>query len=134
MRREIKFRGKSLNTGLWVFGLLMTVNKALGTAVITEHGCGHLRERWVIDLSTVGQYTGLKDALGNEIYEGDILERAVTGIPFEVEVVFHKGCFKARFGDSGFDDVVPLHVLDDQEIIQVVGNIHDTPELKEGKR
>lgn len=117
MRREIKFRGKSLNTGKWVYGDLRQDGVRKKAYIEYE-----------IDPETVGQYTGLKDALGNEIYEGDILERAATGTPFEV--VFHKGCFKARFGDSGFDDVVPLHVLDDQEIIQVVGNIHDNPELK----
>lgn len=135
--REVEFRGKSLNTGLWVFGLLMTVNKALGTAVITEHGCGHLRKRWVIDLSTVGQYTGLKDALGNEIYEGDIVKGVSHKfdswssklIPFDVigVVEYHKEyqTLEVSTGQQSLHIEVAIKG-------EVIGNIHDNPELKGG--
>ena len=121
--RDILFRGKRLDNGEWVYGF------------------------YCVDPSTVGQYTGLKDKNGKRIFEGDIIRTHYANTrknDFIEQVVFHNGRFCSLYKIPGpgngkiwanLPDGVP-HLPQDKtpymEWCEVMGNIHDNPELLEG--
>ena len=75
------------------------------------------------------QYTGLKDKNGKEIYEGDIMsDKSVVRFAYDDEVG-SCGCCVDKFWGSGFiiSNNEPI------ELIEVIGNIHDNPELLKGE-
>lgn len=129
--RKILFRGKRMDDGKWILGSLIKANIRNATAwiifkpdfVFTSEGVksmGHAH----VDPETVGQCTGLKDMNGKWIFEGDIVQIGEENGKIEYseteamfQVVFDVWCtdFDHYFGTD----------------FEVIGNIHDNPELLE---
>ena len=128
--REIKFRGKRLDNGEWITGDLIRIS---GYTFIFPDPAPNGIDRYMVDPATVGQYTGLKDKKDKEIYEGDILR--VT-LDFSEELVNRE----VYYLEDGFC----IHIDDETDIqrivyavyardAEVIGNIHDNPELLKTK-
>lgn len=117
--REIKFRAKVLGTDALAYGYLS--KDAVDTYYITSQDGV---DTYVIDPETVGQFTGLKDKNGVEIYEGDITSSGYV-IFWEKE--------KCLFGEHWFQGYHKIWSVASYPIdvsrIEVIGNIHQNPEL-----
>ena len=125
--REIKFRGKNRD-GQFVFGDLLNFDTS--TAIFTKSGNTSIFE---VIPATVGQYTGLTDKNGREVYEGDILSRNNAQFPMRGPVEYENGSFFFHDEELGFC-WYPLHGIAKQGTgtlndLEVIGNIHDNPEL-----
>lgn len=118
--RTIKFRGKRLDNGEWVHGDLQHRAGGQCAIVVPEpdgNGVWGYAAHFV-DPATVGQFTGLQDKHGREIYEGDVVYIAGWG---NTEMIF-------PFTDL-YDSLA--HTEYGSDIENVIGNIHDHPELLE---
>ena len=126
--REIKFRGKSIETGEWIYGYYVYTNDR--HRIIYEDYEGFYCEEEV-DPETVGEYISLKDKAGREIYEGDLLTDYGEAPPLYVEYSEKHGafCFVDKFDPSGTVYYTPLMIYYEQ--MEVIGNIYDNPELLE---
>jgi uncharacterized phage protein (TIGR01671 family) len=132
--REIKFRGMALN-GQWFYGNLAiipndikTVGVKAGYYISNRAG---LPFAYPVRPETVGQYTGLKDRNGTEIYEGDLLTDYGEAPPVYVEYSEEHGayCFVDKFDPSGTVYYTPLMISYEQ--MEVIGNIYENSELLE---
>ena len=138
--REIKFRGIRPHDGKWLYGSLLTglfydtstkedVCHILDVNEHRDYDCFQDLDNIDTDVitSTVGQYTGLKDKNGKEIYEGDILLHTGTN-QSDLEVHYKDGAF---FGKGIFTDCIMDMFLKayDFQSIQVIGNIHENSEI-----
>lgn len=158
--REIEFRAKRTDNGKWVCGYYHKLNESFENKdCILEH---HRNTSTIIDIKTLGQYTGLKDKNGTNIFEGDIVEfeTNVNCLTGELKP-YWKDCIEKQCEIGGGT----WWVRKDQAIVQwnskdgmwdlkvynngrykrksklftfrdsdyvVIGNIHDNPELLRG--
>ena len=124
--RQIKFRAKTINEGEWVYS--MTISH--GT-VDRKRNCLFFEvqeDKWKgVIPETLGQFTGLADCNGKEIYEGDIVSVVSEGDRRKCEVAWSEGTvgFFLRHPAG----VWYLSGAWGKEAAEVIGNIHDNPEL-----
>lgn len=145
-------RGRRLDNQEWVEGYYVYLFDGTGHEShriytgYAENDCGDFYPDWSeVDPETVGQFTGLLDKNGKKIFEGDMLK------PFDDEidkmvVEFHHGAFMlclygergymgeggwVEEGNYGVFECEPLSSYGDD--IEVIGNVHDTPELLKGE-
>ncbi len=122
---EILFRGKRTDNGEWVQGFYVVLGNEnhcifTGRLDITRGRIGF--EYFKVDPKTVGQFTGLTDKNGNKIFEGDIIHlwsgEHYSGY-WEHDTV--------KVVEDITDDVCVI--IGEVEYVEVIGNIHDNPEL-----
>jgi uncharacterized phage protein (TIGR01671 family) len=131
----IKFRGKAKHTNKWLCGDLIKVGDnyhIVGKDDMREDG-HHITQdsdipTWV-DEKTIGQYIGLLDKNGKEIYEGDILEVD--------EEIYAKVVWNEEKASFEYEYIHPMHLTNgfyefNMPYLSIIGNIHDNPELLKG--
>lgn len=133
--RIIKFRGKKKQTGEWLYGDLMNDN--IGGSYIYPIDAENLYKENAVTPDTVGQFTGLLDGNGQEIFEGDVMRIPET--EFNIEIIgvveFDRGSYVVRSFFSGTHSSLAWAVRERQSGERrgvVIGNIYDNPELQKG--
>lgn len=129
--REIKFRGKRLDNGEWIYGSLLASHfkdDKKERYFITQFSGNYTFEHEV-DPATVGQYTGLKDMSGTDIWEGDIMRIPETCFNAEIigRVLFEEDAYYIIPLQDGY--LWGLHWSLRKHNAKVIGNIYNSPEL-----
>lgn len=148
--RTIKFRGKRLKDGKWIFGNLAdysmkvfntTIEKKIifGNIVsFATDNFGFVVDDCAVDPDTIGQFTGLLDKNGKEIYEGDII--TVNGLYPRV-VLWDKMTWALMPAEYYHDKYFWVMNLQHPDLdwweqfadeFEIIGNIYDNPELLKG--
>ena len=133
MQREIKFRGISSDSGKWIYG---SYHKPFeDVEQIIESIKSNASQMSSVVFGTCGQFTGLKDKKGKEIYEGDIVSSGIGEIIWcNLECMFKVrwNCkiFKSIRGQNDKYTLNGEPLFVNANIVwEVVGNIYENPEL-----
>ena len=141
MNREIKFRGKMVPEQVWIYGTLLRIPAPLvclgkkeedkyyiqfaDPNYIPDWNMPYRMVQGQVDNNTIGQFTGLHDKNGKEIYEGDIVKyENMTG-----KIMFLNGSFIM----SNFEETEEWELGVINEEIEVIGNIYENSELLGGE-
>ena len=140
--REILFRGQTRRYGekVWMNGEKVPSNWVYGGVCCGEGAFSIVYaymdeekeipiEKHVVYTDTIGQYTGLTDKNGKRIFEGDIVKIHLMDFADIGFIRYANDCCRFQFVDKcsiGYG-------IDDTDVIEVIGNIHDNPELLKGE-
>lgn len=150
--RQIKFRGKDIETGEWLYGDLIQRMGYMPSVMFPYESNGKVHySECAVKRETVGQLTGLLDKNGDEIYEGDIVRNKEVG-GYELEYLgvvkyYEEGCcfgidvtttsltgaelILFSPGENSFNDGYCTVTYTNE--YEVLGNIHDNPEILKNK-
>lgn len=128
--REIKFRGKRVDNNEWIYGTFIFHNGEYKFY-------GHNGEFYEVTTETIGQFTGLKDKNGKEIYEDDIVQYRITIKNYDDDEMLNPRYYATpQFQERVLKSKVSYNynsfVISDNtkwNELQVIGNIHENPEL-----
>ena len=146
MTREILFRGKRVDNGEWVKGAYGKHTSfdamIMDRPYPTINGDLSALNFWVVDPTTVGQFTGLTDKNGVKIFEGDIVKEYKSKDKVKGVVKFgeYQSGINKYADDLGFYVewttenflIQELGYWCRKNMLEVIGNVHDNPELLEG--
>ena len=130
--REILFRGKRIDNGEWVEGFYNHIPNGRGgmdehliQAVKEDGSIGRL---YNVEPETVGQFTGLTDKNGKKIFDGDILVFS-KGATHPIMVYWDGLGWKFLRNGKRIEDAFECNTISHIQYCEVIGNIHDKPEL-----
>lgn len=123
--REILFKAKRIDNEKWISGLLCyNIYGQLCIQPAESDNC------CVIIPETVGQYTGLTDKNGERIFEGDVVVTNKFGTPEKKYKITYNETIATYIGKGKKGCVGYFTTFsDDADAFEVIGNIHDNPEL-----
>ena len=133
--REILFRAKGKGSGKWLYGYYARLSDTNGMNDVLyapARDPDDSNHTYAIIPESVGEYTGLKDQNGARVFEWDILIYVEYDVNEKYLVVFDddEAAFRTKFYRKGkymcYEDIDPCANF------EVIGNIHDNPELLEG--
>ena len=128
--RTIKFRGKSVINDKWLFGYLSWYQEEDPYRFINNK---------LVDSETLGQFTGVYDKNGNEIYENDILQLKRDGKEYNPLLVVYSEVYAGfcMLSENTLNNAIykphrpinPNWWDEFKDEIEIIGNIYDNPEL-----
>ena len=132
--REILYRGKQTGKDKWIYGVPVKGTNIDESEMLIiesvfecdEYACRGCNFEPVIP-STIGQYTGLTDKNGKKIFEGDIVECELYEEIGQIAYHESEAMFVVEF-DTWLTDFDHMYGKD----LEIIGNIHDNPELLKG--
>ena len=130
--REILFHGKRVDNGEWIEGYLYCLSERHNPFIMVKNKCGESHE---VIPETVGQYIGLCDKNGKKIFEGDYIVCSQSIESNHIDEYIEMGYVEMKHGAFGLHRKQGYYRpfkdwLEDYEY-EVIGNIHDNPELLE---
>ena len=123
--REIKFRGKRIDNGKWVYGSLIIEEDPIADALKYFIKPFNFLRGKIVAPETVGQYTGHKDKNNKEIYEGDIVRYSDR---YTAVVIWKDTGFGLEFIEQ-VENPRTWYYLPNGNVLEILGNIYENPEL-----